>query len=372
MNDKKILQVCSNYMGTKLYQNLFDNLSRKGIEHDVFYFCAKSVAVPPVNDNIIVSQVFNPFERYIFPLKHTKVYKDLLTKIDVYDYSMTHAHSLMSNGYISNRLKREFSIPYIVAVRNTDVYTFLKYKPYLIFMARRIMNEAENVIFISPSYRDMVLNKVVAPADYESMAKKSVVIPNGIDDYYLDNLNNTKEAPGDEITLIYVGRVDDFNKNIFTTIKACDILIAKGQKVKLNMIGRLNNKVFQKLILKRDYINYLGQQSMENVHKHLRESDIFVMPSKHETFGLVYVEAMSQGLPVIYTKNQGFDGNFAEGEVGYHVVYNNPEEIAMRIMDIKANYCHISKNAAEGSRRFNWDSLSDEYVKLYANIMSMR
>ena len=87
---------------------------------------------------------------------------------------------------------------------------------------------------------------------------------------------------------------------------------------------------------------------------------------------MVYVEAMSQGLPVIYTKEQGFDGNFEEGEVGYHVVYNNPIEIAKRIMDIKADYSNISKNAIEGSKRFNWDNISDEYIELYTNIMNMR
>lgn len=40
------------------------------------------------------------------------------------------------------------------------------------------------------------------------------------------------------------------------------------------------------------------------------------MPSHKETFGLVYAEAMSQGLPIIYTKNQGFDGQFPDGYVG--------------------------------------------------------
>ncbi len=372
MSDKKTLQVCSYYMGTKLYQNLFDEFERKGIGYDILYFCAKSTVLPPVNENVIVSQAYNPFDRFIFPLKHAKVYKNMLTKIDTNDYFMTHAHSLISNGYISNRLKHEYSLPYIVAVRNTDVFTFLKYKPYLIFLARKIMNEAENVIFISPRYRDLVLKKFVAPSDYDSMAQKSVVLPNGIDNYYLENLYHAKESPKYEISLIYVGRVDDFNKNIFTTIKACDLLISKGQKVKLNLIGRLNNKFFKKLIPKRDYINYLGQQDKKNVLKYLRESDIFVMPSKHETFGLVYVEAMSQGLPVIYTKEQGFDGNFEEGEVGYHVVYNNPIEIAKRIMDIKADYSNISKNAIEGSKRFNWDNISDEYIELYTNIMNMR
>ena len=92
------------------------------------------------------------------------------------------------------------------------------------------------------------------------------------------------------------------------------------------------------------------------------------MPSRRETFGLVYVEAMSQGLPVIYTKGQGFDGHFSEGEVGYRVVYNNSKEIAHRILDIQKDYSDISKRAFTHARKFNWNDLSEEYVKIYENI----
>ena len=72
--------------------------------------------------------------------------------------------------------------------------------------------------------------------------------------------------------------------------------------------------------------------------KEYRLNDIFVMPSKTETFGLVYAEAMSQGMPIIYTKNQGFDGQFCEGYVGYHVKYNDYRYIAKKISRIYSEY----------------------------------
>ena len=69
----------------------------------------------------------------------------------------------------------------------------------------------------------------------------------------------------------------------------------------------------------------------ENFIKYFIESDIFVMPSRYETFGLVYVEALSQGLPVIYTRGQGFDGQIPDGEVGYSVKCNDVNEIAEKL-----------------------------------------
>lgn len=92
------------------------------------------------------------------------------------------------------------------------------------------------------------------------------------------------------------------------------------------------------------------------------------MPSKKETFGLVYVEAMSQGLPVIYSKGQGFDGQFPEGYVGYHVKYNDVDEIVKKIKEILKNYNNMSINAAKSAKKFNWKDISKEYIEIYNNI----
>jgi len=79
----------------------------------------------------------------------------------------------------------------------------------------------------------------------------------------------------------------------------------------------------------------------------------------------VYAEAMSQGLPIIYTRGQGFDGQFKEGEVGYSVQYNSAEEISDRVKDILNNYETISKNCIEKVDKFDWDKIAKEYLSIY-------
>lgn len=274
----------------------------------------------------------------------------------------------MSNGYISNRLKQDYGIPYIVAVRNTDLFTFFKVLPHSILLGRKIMNEAERVVFLSKAYRDLTINKCVAEKDKENIMKKSLIIPNGVDDYYLENKRTEIKDISKPIKLIYVGRVDDLNKNVLTTIKACDLLIKKGNEIELTLVGRFESKIFKKIIPKRDYIKYIGKTDKVGVREQLLKNDIFVMPSKRETFGLVYVEAMSQGLPVIYTKGQGFDTQFKEGEVGYHVQYNDAEEIAETILKIAKNYKKMSENAIKKSEEFNWEDISKIYIENYNQI----
>ena len=92
----------------------------------------------------------------------------------------------------------------------------------------------------------------------------------------------------------------------------------------------------------------------EEVIKYYNQSDIFVMPSLHETFGLVYAEALSQGLPIIYSQGQGIDGFFTEGQVGYHVRSKHPEDIVKAVEDIVSSYDVISSRAKEASQFFSF------------------
>jgi len=92
------------------------------------------------------------------------------------------------------------------------------------------------------------------------------------------------------------------------------------------------------------------------------------MPSITETFGLVYPEAMSQGLPLIYTRGQGFDGQLEDGKVGYSVDCNNPEEILSKIINILDNYKEFSRNCIDNIDKFRWGNITKQYKNIYENI----
>lgn len=363
----KILHINSYYLGTRLYQNLFDALEKLNIKEDVYVFTNKGSVLdiskyPP---NIHINKCYNGIDRYVFHVKHLKVLRDIQRKIDIKKYSMIHAHSLFSNGYIAYRLKEKFNVPYIVAVRNTDVNLFFNRLIYLRPMGVKILLNAQKIIFISEAYRKHTIEKYV-PKDYRrQIENKSIVIPNGVDKFWLDNKNNKRKIPSkDFIKIIYVGRVDA-NKNIETTVKACQLLIDQGYKMAYKIVGEITEQGYKAFIDEYIFIEYIPYCKKEELLNHYRESDIFVMPSKHETFGLVYVEAMSQGLPVIYTRGQGFDGQFTKGEIGYAVQYNSAEEIADRIEDILINYENISMNCIEKVDRFNWGRIAKSYNKIY-------
>ena len=99
--------------------------------------------------------------------------------------------------------------------------------------------------------------------------------------------------------------------------------------------------------------------------------NIFVMPSKHETFGLTYVEAMSQGIPVIYTKDEGFDGFFEDGKVGYSIKYNDYIDMSDKIKLIIKNYEAISNDCITEALKFNWKDISLRYIKEYRDVIEV-
>jgi glycosyltransferase involved in cell wall biosynthesis len=92
------------------------------------------------------------------------------------------------------------------------------------------------------------------------------------------------------------------------------------------------------------------------------------MPSKYETFGLVYIEALSQGLPIIYTNGQGVSGYFKNGTVGYGVKPNNVTDIADKIELIMNNFDSMSLNSPKFAQEFSWDNIAKEYLDIYNNL----
>ena len=79
-----------------------------------------------------------------------------------------------------------------------------------------------------------------------------------------------------------------------------------------------------------------------------------------------------RGLPVVYTRGQGFDGQFKEGEVGYSVVANSPEEVAQNIIKINNNIHSMRENCIHNVFKFKWKNIVKEYEKIYLKLIEDR
>lgn len=228
-----------------------------------------------------------------------------------------------------------------------------------------IMKEAENVVFINPTYKEYFLENYMAKA-HQSIKNKMCIIPNAIDDKWFINVPSEKKIEP-IIRVLYVGKI--------IKRKKLDVLI--------KAISKLNNLHKRKFILEvvgvGDFMNTVKQISDENVIFHgevknfddllaiYRRCHIFAMPSIRETFGLVYIEALSQGLPIIYCQNEAVDGFFTTIQVGCAVKPNSVKAIIQALDNILLDYNRLSQNAILASRKFTIKENANLFVKLYEN-----
>ena len=366
----RIFHINCNYVGTTLHQIMAENLEKLNYSNQIYVpVYDKNVAVIKPNENVCVSECFKKWDRLVFDYKQKKIYNDIVSKFDIREYDCIHAYTLFTDGNCARKLSEKYGVPYVVAVRNTDVNTFLQYMPHLRSRGVKTMLGASAVFFLSEAYRKQVFDEYVPEKYRDEILKKTYIIPNGIDNHWLDNIAKPRELTADskKLKLIYAGRIDK-NKNIPTTQKAMEILLKEGYEVSLTVVGKIQDKDEFDIIMQDKFTSHIPNQKKEELLKIYREHDIFVMPSFTESFGLVYAEAMSQGLPVIYSEGQGFDGQFENGEVGFSVDSHDPVSVADGIKKAVSDYSLISKCATEGCRKFNWSEIAREYDKVYKSL----
>jgi glycosyltransferase involved in cell wall biosynthesis len=366
----RILHINCNYIGTTLHQLMVERLDALGHDNQVYVpTYDRNIAVIQPNYNVIVSECFRRWDRLLFDYKQEKIFRDIQSKVTVSGYDCIHAYTLFTDGNCARRLSKKYGIPYIVAIRNTDVNDFFGKMVHLRSRGIRIMRDADTICFLSEAYRKQVFDKYVPDRYRESLMKKTCIIPNGIDDFWFRSRPEThRELPADgSVKLVYAGRIDK-NKNIPAIQKAVSLLRETGCSATLTVVGKVQDKAEFARIQKDPHTTCLPAMPKEKLIDVYRGADIFVMPSFTESFGLVYAEAMSQGLPVVYTKGQGFDGQFPEGEVGFSVLPRDIPSIAEGIRKAMTAHSQISSRAAEKAGKFRWQTIVDTYDAIYRRI----
>lgn len=369
-----VLHINCNYMSTALHQIMIRHL-KKYVSNNVVFapVSEKTVIVIEPDNNVIVSKCFKKKDRYLFHYKQHKILRAAQLTHDIEKCKCIHAYTVFTDGNVANRLSRKFNIPYIVAVRDTDLNLFFKKFFWLRNTGIKILINSNAVIFLSNGYKKQLLTKYIPEKYRELIDNKSQIVPNGIDDFWFDNIENISSSlqkrehiKCKKLVLVFAGAICK-RKNVSTAIKAANILSQRGWNITFNIVGKKIDNEEIKAIEQCKFVKYYKHMDKEDLISIYRSSDIFVMPSYTETFGLTYAEALTQGLPVIYSKNQGFDKQFTDGDVGYSVDPYSPEDIAEKIEYICQRFDEIVPVCISGSNKFRWDTICQQYQKIYSS-----
>lgn len=367
----KVLHINCNYIGTALHRVMFRLLKREG-EHRVFIPSDGREAwkgfVPDENET--VAECFSPADRYLFFIKQKKIQTALEKAYDPGKFDLIHAYTLFTDGNCAMALSRKYGVPYAVAVRNTDLNGFFKWRKLLRFRGIRILENASAVFFLSEEYRKQLLERYIPKNKWEDIVRKSYIIPNGVDPFWLENPappkseEDLRRIESGRVNILCAGRIDRY-KNQLRTGEAVDKLVREGYDVRFTAVGRAREpQILEKLRQGKNF-TYIEPQPKEKLLELYRQNDIYVMPSTDETFGLVYPEAMSQGLPVVYSRGEGFYGQIPEGAGGYAVDPHSTDQVADAIVRIMGEYRQLSARCPELAARFDWERIVERYIGIY-------
>lgn len=365
----RVLHICNDYSYSKVYKNLYQELDLLGVEQIIYHPLRTDKNrgsnqfdfVTESSQLVYSSFLLKKYHRVFFRLKTNSLFKDLENQIDVSKVDISYPTTLFSDGVVAYKLYKKYKIPYIVAIRNTDINLFMKYRPDLLPLMHKILHHASKLIFISKGLKDLFYSKI-KKLEAEQYKIKSEVISNGIDKIWLDNIQFRTNSPKTN-RFLFVGRFDT-NKNVENVIKSLTNLRLKHPDIHLDLIGGGGNKeeLIKSMIEKnKDWIKYWGYiYDKSELIKIYRNNDYFVMPSIHETFGLVYIEALTQGLPILYTKNQGVDGLFDEN-IGIGTLTDvesiiNSIKKMIESSDFKLDNINFEI--------FNWKNIAQRYVEI--------
>lgn len=367
-----VLHVCSDFAQQRIYTSLVSALQRLQVSQVVYSavrslreaeWTAPELAGIPCH----FRKVLEPRHRLLFRSKVRRVARDLSSRIDLSGVRLVHAHFLYSDGAVALKLQESSNVPYVVAVRNTDLNAFMKYRPDLCRLRDRVLSQASRVVFLSQAYRRMLLDRL-GPAMRERVAPKSVVIPNGVSRSWLEPPPPRPSDAAGTLRLLYVG---DFsrNKNIPRVLEAVALLAATRGAV-LTLVGEGGDgeaEVDAQIASGRfPFAQRLGRVDDPSALREIyRRHDVFVMPSRLETFGVVYVEALSQGLPIVHSRGQGVDGYFPPGTVAEAVDPDDPADIAAKVTALADRLPAIRESCVREAARFDWASIARSYADLY-------
>ena len=374
MTTQHILHISNDYTGSKVYKNLFSELDRQDLIQTIYtpirsksQVGLNAIEFQNINSKIIYSPILNKhIDRLVYPYKIYKIYKNLEKKINLNDINYIHAHTWYSDGGVAFFLSKKYDIPYTVTVRNTDINFFYKKLRYLASFGRKILAKSDNVIFICAPYKYRLMRDSKIK---ELIQFKSKIIPNGVDKFWLDNSNHKrKPSVKKKINVLFVGKLDD-NKQIINLIKSI-IKINKSSyyKVKLHIVGSGGNEERNVIKLAHSHPNYVDLHgAIYDKNKLLslyQMCDVFAMPSRHETFGLVYIEALLQGLPILYTNNEGVDALYGQ-EIGEKVMAHTKSEISEKLLKIISNLDKYYIPNTELKKNHDWQKIALKLINIY-------
>jgi N-acetyl-alpha-D-glucosaminyl L-malate synthase BshA len=342
------------------------------IVHFITY--QQPVRLDSFNPNIFYHEVSVPtYPLFDFPPYESALSSTLVDVISNEGLDLLHVHYAIphaSSAYLANQIlkKKGKNIPFITTLHGTDITLVGKDKMYESVVTFSI-NESHAITAVSEDLRKETVNSF-------AIEKEIHVIPNFVDikRFSQSNKEHFKKmlAPNGEKILAHVSnfrkvkRVEDVIRTFYT--------IRKEIPCKLLMIGDGPERQTMEQLCRElgtcEDIRFLGKQ--EKLEEILSITDLFLLPSAYESFGLAALEAMGCKVPVISSNAGGIPEINIHGVTGFLTDVGDVEAMAKFSLELLTNDVKLNQfkqNALDQAQKFNINTIVPVYEKLYQQVL---
>jgi D-inositol-3-phosphate glycosyltransferase len=377
--------------GMSVYiQELSRELGRAGHHVDIFTGSSGERQSHEVHiaDNARVIYLNVPESRYIPKSMLYSFLPDLWASLETYRlrnslfYDLIHSHYWLS-GQIGALAQKRWDVPHFLTLHTTGIAKkiscFQEREPARRLIAeRRLVNRCDRILAPTEREKNAIIKYLQAPRD------RIRLVPCGINlerfrPYNREKARNVLGLETEGALILYVGR--------FTPVKGMDRLMAamghlrRHRDMRLIIVGGDGNEMRNSRAIRRmsykmnmkDAVMLRGRVDHNKLALYYSAANALVLPSYYESFGLVALESLACGTPVIASRVGAMDSIIHDGITGTVVMDPSPLSLAQAIEDSVAPADH-STRSREMIRRsvlgYNWTNVSSHLIEEYHGVLS--
>ncbi len=308
-------------------------------------------------------------------------------------YNIVYSHYWLS-GWVAYKLKEVWGTPFVhmyhtlgqMKKRIIGAVTLPPLMPDTrIVTETQIADWADAIIAATPAEQAQLLWL------YRAKRRKIHIIPPGVnlERFRPASMSDARKRIGlaeNTNLLLFVGRIERL-KAVDTIIEAINILRQQEPSLLQNLCfavigGNPNNPSDEELerlqalcneLGLKDIVKFLGARDQDSLRDYYTAATCVIMPSDYESFGMVALEAMATGTPVIASEVGGLAYLVRHNETGYHVPVREPSSIAQCIMQLlkdETKYKKMGQSASELARQYSWSNIADRLLAVFEAVLA--
>ncbi len=308
-------------------------------------------------------------------------------------YDVIHSHYWVS-GLVARKLQQAWDVPFVQMFHTLgELKNSVAKAVGDREVAARIVGEASVMRWADRLIAATPLEEEQMVCLYGANQCKIEVIPAGVDTslFYPRDKENVRELlslPGIETPiLLFVGRIERL-KGIDTLLESAAVVsrYCSGRDLKVLIVGGGGQTEEENAELRRvvelhhdlnleEQVEFVGSKPQEMLPLYYSAADVTIMPSHYESFGLVAVESMASGTPVIASNVGGLSYTVVDGETGFLVEQENHFQLAERVHTLLKNpemRERMGEQAHLHAQQYSWENIASRVLEVYEEAIKER